>query len=126
MFQCTILRPIEDKPFSHRIWTKDNFKPSLDWNEILNRLLSITTADPQNGKYKVICRCGNDVFLTGGLGGLGFFVVKCDSCESEIMILDLIFKKENVHWISFMLFLNLNLWECSFLYLGLSERRKDR
>ncbi len=97
MFQCTILRPIEDKPFSHRIWTKDNFKPSLDWNEILNRLLSITTADPQNGKYKVICRCGNDVFLTGGLGGLGFFVVKCDSCESEIMILDLIFKKENVH-----------------------------
>ena len=96
MFECTILRRVKDTPFSHRIWTKDNFTPGLDWAETLNRLLSITTADTQNGKFKVICRCGHDVFITGGLGCLGFFVVKCDSCESEIMILDLIFKKENV------------------------------
>jgi hypothetical protein len=83
--------------FSHRIWTKDNFIPSLDWDETLSKLLSLTTVHSDNGKYKVICRCGHDVFLTGGLGGLGFFVVKCVSCKSEIMILELVFKNIIIH-----------------------------
>jgi hypothetical protein len=97
MSECIILRPIKDTPFSHRIWTKDNFIPSLDWGETLNRLLSIATANPKYGKFKIICTCGHDVFLTGGLAVPGFFAVKCSSCETEIMILDLMFKKEKVH-----------------------------
>ena len=92
MLDCTILRPIKDTQFSHRIWTKDDFVPDLNWNETLNKLLSISSVDPYNGKYKVICRCGHDIFDLGGLVNIGNLVIKCGCCETEIMILDLKFK----------------------------------